>query len=145
MKTSTENRIDEWIARVKRRDAIAAFAFIPGYPAHKTPNPVTKYTVAVFEKERKAAEYFIGNRVGSGTAGRLYEIGLCLRVYAPEGSSGASLLRAASLLSDALEAEDSERAIVTLSLSGIGFDTASRTEYRDIDARLRMLDEEAAA
>ncbi len=144
MMTSIQNRIDEWIARVKQRGAAAAFAFIPGYPAHKTPNPVTKYTVAVTAQEEKSAVFFIGNRIGHSVEGRLYEVGLCLRVYAPEGSSGASLLRECALLSDAFEAEDRNREIVSLSTSGIGFDTASRTEYRDINAKLSMVCKEAA-
>ena len=53
MMTSIVNRIDEWITRVKAYGALKAFEFIPGYPAHKTPSPVTKYTVAVTESEEK--------------------------------------------------------------------------------------------
>lgn len=143
MMTSTENRIDEWIARVKSYGAVAAFDFIPGYPAHKTPSPVTKYTVAVTENSQKTSRFFIGNRIADGCAGRLLQIELRLRIYAPEGSSGASLLRASALLMDALEAQDSENAIDALILSGIGYDTAARVEYRDIIARLSMIEEEA--
>ena len=145
MTASIENRIDEWIARVKDRGAMQAFAFIPGYPAHKTPNPVTKYMVAVTDSAEKVSRFFIGNRIGANKAGRLYEVELRLRVYAPEDSSGSSLLRASALLMDAFEAEDVDRAVYSLSLSGIGFDTASRTEYRDVVARLDFLTEEAAA
>lgn len=145
MTSSTENRIDEWIARVKRHGAMQAFAFIPGYPAHKTPNPVTKYTVAVTNTAEKVSRFFIGNRIGANKAGRLHEVELCLRVYAPEDSSGSSLLRASALLMDAFEAEDIDRAVYSLALSGIGFDTASRTEYRDVIAQLDFLTEEAAA
>ena len=144
MTTSTENRIDEWIARVKRHGAMKAFAFIPGYPAHKTPNPVTKYTVAVVDSEQKVSRFFIGSRIGVRQYGRLYGMELRMRVYAPEGSSGSALLRASALLMDALEREDSERMINYLSLSGIGFDTASRTEYRDVVAQLSIMAEEAA-
>ena len=144
MTSSTENRIDEWIARVKQRGAMRAFAFIPGYPAHKKPNPVTKYTVAVTGSKQKISRFFIGDRVGSNTKGRLYEVELTLRVYAPENSSGSSLLRASALLMDAFEAEDIDRAIYSLSLSGVGFDTASRTEYRDVIARLDFVEKEAA-
>ena len=145
MTSSIENRIDEWIARVKARPSMAAFAFLPGYPAHKTPNPVTKYTVAVAEKEIKASSFFIGDRTGLHLKGKLFDVWLCLRVYAPEGSSGSSLLRASAMLTDAFEAEDRECAVAALSLSGIGYDTASRTEYRDVVARLSMLSEEAVA
>lgn len=144
MTSSTENRIDEWIARVKQHGAIAAFAFIPAYPAHKTPNPVTKYTVAVTNTAQKVGAYFIGNRTGANKAGRIYDIELQLRVYAPDGSAGSSLLRASALLIDALDAEDSERMIRAISLSGIGFDTASRTEFRDVIVKLWMKTEEAA-
>ncbi|MBQ3264321.1 MAG: hypothetical protein IJH07_00955 [Ruminococcus sp.] len=145
MTTSTENRIDEWIARVKHYGAMKAFAFLPGFPAHKTPNPVTKYTVAVVDSEQKVSRFFIGNRIGVAKYGRLYETELRLRVYAPEGSSGSALLRASALLMDALEHEDSGRMINCLSLSGIDFDTASRTEYRDVVVRLSIITEEAAA
>ena len=145
MTSSIENRIDEWIGRVKARPGIAAFAFIPGFPAHKTPNPVTKYTVAVTEKEVKASSWFIGDRTGLNLKGKLYDVHLCLRVYAPEGSAGSSLLRASAMLMDAFEAEDKDCAVAELYLSGIGFDTASRTEFRDVVARLSMIEEEAAA
>lgn len=144
MTTSTDSRIDELIARVKRYGAMSAFAFIPGYPAHKTPNPITKYTVAVTNREVKIGSYFIGNRMGADTAGRLYDVELCLRVYAPEKSSGSALLRASALLMNALEAQDRDREITAMSLSGIGFDTASRTEYRDVAVRLSMAVEGAA-
>lgn len=144
MTSSIENRIDEWITRVKRRGAMRAFAFIPGYPAHKTPNPVTKYTVAVTDSRQKISRFFIGDRIGLNAKGRLYEVELTLRVYAPERSSGSALLRASALLMDAFEAENTDRAINSMSLSGIGFDTASRTEYRDVIARLDFVEKEAA-
>ncbi len=144
MITSIENRIDEWIARVKDYGAVKAFEFIPGYPAHKTPSPVTKYTVAVTEREEKTGTFFIGDQIAEGRTGRLHEIELCLRVYAPEGSSGAALLRASALLMDALEKQDDENAINALILSGIGYDTAARVEYRDVTARLSMIEEAVA-
>ena len=144
MTISTDNRIDELIARVKEYGAMSAFAFIPGYPAHKTPNPVTKYTVAVINREVKIDSCFIGDRIGADTVGKLYDVALCLRVYAPERSSGTALLRASSLLVDALQAQDNEREIASLSMSDIGFDTSSRTEYRDVIAHLSMAIEEAA-
>ena len=40
---------------------------------------------------------------------------------------------------DAVEACDPDREIESVSLSGIGFDTASRTEYRDVNVTLRFL------
>ena len=144
MRTSTVNRIDEWIARVKGYGAVAAFDFIPGYPAHKTPSPVTKYTVAVTESSEKISHYFIGNNIAQRRCGKLAEIELRLRVYAPEGSSGSSLLRASTLLMDAMEVQDSGNAIDSLMLSGIGYDTAARVEYRDVIARLSMAEEAVA-
>ena len=135
MMTSVDNRIDRLIARVKEHGAMRAFAFIPGYPAHKTPNPVTKYTVAVTDEEVKVSRWFIGK----DKRFRIEEVKLCLRVYAPENSSGASLLRASAMLMDAVEACDPDREIESVSLSGIGFDTASRTEYRDVNVTLRFL------
>lgn len=144
MMTSIVNRIDEWIARVKSYGALKAFEFIPGYPAHKTPSPVTKYTVAVTEREEKTGAFFIGNQTAEGCSGRLHEIELILRVYAPEGSSGSALLRASALVMDALEKQDSENAIDTLILSGVGYDTAARVEYRDVTARLSMIEEAVA-
>ena len=144
MTTSTQNRIDEMITRLKSRSAMRQFGFIPGYPPHKTPNPVTKYTVAVTEFEQFVKRYFIGNCSGKNACGRLDEVKLCLRVYAPQRTSGSALLRASAMVADALEASDSERWIVGMSYSGIGFDTASRTEYRDVIARLRILTQEEA-
>lgn len=144
MMTSIVNRIDEWITRVKGYGALKAFEFIPGYPAHKTPSPVTKYTVAVTESEEKTGVFFIGDQIADGRSGKLHEIELRLRVYAPEGSSGAALLRAGTLLMDALEKQDEENAINSLILSGIGYDTAARVEYRDVTARLSMIEEAVA-
>ena len=144
MTTSIVNRIDEWITRVKGYGAVRAFEFIPGYPAHKTPSPVTKYTVAVTESEEKTGAFFIGNQTAEERSGRLHEIELCLRVYAPEGSSGSALLRASALLMDALEKQDEENAIDSLILSGIGYDTAARVEYRDVTAHLSMIEEAVA-
>jgi len=135
MMTSVDNRIDTLISRVKERGAMKAFVFIPGYPAHKTPNPVTKYTVAVTDEEVKVSRWFIGK----DKRFRIEEVKLCLRVYAPENSSGAALLRASALLMDEVEACDPEKSIESVSLSGIGFDTASRTEFRDVNVTLRFL------
>ena len=144
MTTSIMNRIDEWITRVKNYGAVKAFAFIPGYPAHKTPSPVTNYTVAVTESEEKVSHFFIGNCVTEQCTGKMHEIELRLRVYAPEGSSGSALLRASALLIDALEQQDTENAIDALVLSGIGYETAARVEYRDVTARLSMIEEAVA-
>ena len=106
MTTLIDNRIDELISRVKKHGAITDFCFIPAYPPNKTPNPVKKYTVAAENLGTKEKRVFIGNRAGRSLNGRLYEVKLRLRVYAPSYTSGSSLLRACALLADALEAED---------------------------------------
>lgn len=139
MITAADNKIDELISRVKKHGAIVDFCFIPAYPPNKTPNPIKKYTVAVENRSTREKRVFVGNKAGIRLNGRLYEVALRLRVYAPERSSGAALLRASAMLADALEAEDDERYIVATSFSGIGFDTSSRTEYRDIEATLEIL------
>ena len=144
MMTSIVSRIDEWITRVKGYGAVKAFEFIPGYPAHKTPSPVTKYTVAVTESEDKTGTFFIGDQISEQRLGRIHEIELCLRVYAPEGTSGSALLRASTLLMDALEKQDDENAVNAMLLSGIGYDTAARVEYRDVTAYLSMIEEAVA-
>ena len=145
MTTLIDNRIDELISRVKKRGAIADFCFIPAYPPNKTPNPVKKYTVAVENLITKEKRVFVGNKSGLSLSGRLYEVKLRLRVYAPSYTSGSSLLRACALLADALEAEDTERYVAQTAFSGIGFDTSSRTEYRDIFVTLEILLSEEAA
>ena len=144
MTTTADNRIDEFISRVKNHGAIADFCFVPAFPPNKTPNPVKKYTVAVENLGMSEKVVFVGDRSDYYLNGRLYEIKLRLRVYAPSHTSGSALLRACALLADALEAEDSERFILSTSFSGIGFDTASRTEYRDVIAVLGMLLSEEA-
>ena len=67
---------------------------------------------------------------------------LRLRVYAPSRTSGSALLRASSMVMDAAEREDSEGWIRSFLLTGIGFDTASRTEYRDVILKLEIITEE---
>lgn len=145
MTTLIDNRIDELISRVKKHGAIRDFCFIPAYPPNKTPNPVKKYTVAAENLGTKEKRVFVGNKAGLSLNGRLYEVKLRLRVYAPSYTSGSSLLRACALLADALEAEDCERYITETAFSGVGFDTSSRTEYRDILVTLEMLLTEEAA
>lgn len=136
MMTSIDNEIDALLARVKSRAEMRDFVFVPAYPPNKTPNPVKKYTVAVENHEIKHGTVFIGGKFRSLSASRLADVELRLRVYAPEHSSGSALLRASAMLYDALEACDRDRMIVSLAMYGIGFDTASRTEYRDVTARL---------
>ena len=146
MMTSADNRIDELIGRVKNRSLMSGLVFIPAYPPHKTPNPMGRYTVTVGDIEVKPSRYFIGDCVGRDEKGMLAEVVLRLRVYAPERTAGASLIRVTSMLADALDAEDNERWIRSFKQTDIGFDTASRTEYRDLIVQMYMLlSEEAAA
>lgn len=146
MMTSLDNRIDGLIARMKRRGSMGEFVFLPAFPPHKTPNPVRTYTVAVENHEIEGRTEFIGGRIGRASIGYIANVELRLRVYAPERTSGSALLRASSMVMDALESSDSERWLTGVYLSGIGFDTASRTEYRDVVARLKVpLSEEAGA
>ena len=137
--TSADNRIDELVARIKRRASMADYVFLPAYPPHKTPNPMGRYTVAVDTRSVGSKRYFIGNRIGQSRQGYIGRFELCLRVYAPERTSGSALLRATAMLMDAAEAADSEGWIRSFALSGIGFDTASRTEYRDVVLTLEIL------
>ena len=146
MMTSADNRIDELINRVKNRASMTELVFIPAYPPHRTPNPMGRYTVTVGDAQIKPSRYFIGNRAGRNEKGMLAEVDLRLRVYAPERTSGAALLRVTSMLAEALEAEDAERWIRSYRMTDIGFDTASRTEYRDVMVNMYiLLIEEAVA
>ena len=146
MTTLADNRIDELISRVKKRGAIKDFCFIPAYPPDKTPSPIKKYTVTAENRGMREKRVFIGNTAGANLSGRLYEVLLRARVYAPSYTSGSALLRACSMLADAFESEDRDRLINATSFSGVGYDTSSRTEYRDIEFTLEMLlTEEATA
>ena len=142
--TSTDNRIDELISRLKAAEGMDNFTFVPAFPPDKTPNPVKKYTVAAETCGIENDAEFIGGSIGAGERGRLVKATLRLRVYAPQGSSGASLLRASSLAVSALERADRDRLITAVSLSGIGYETAAHSEYRDINVQLRLFVREEA-
>lgn len=139
MMTSTDNRIDELISRAKALDCMEDFVFLPAFPPHKTPNPVRKYTVAVENREVEDSAAFIGGSIGRNERGRLVRTELRLRVYSPQGSSGAALLRASSMAAHALERADRDGLIRSISFYGIGYDTAAHSEFRDITVRLMML------
>lgn len=144
MTSSADNTIDELIKRVKASPVLSGFVFASEYPPRELPNPITKYIVAVGNTGVGTAYRFIGDRVAGDRKGAVYEVALRLRVYAPEDSSGAALLRATSLLADAVERADTGHAIWELSLSGIAYDTAARTVYRDLNLKLGyLLSEEA--
>lgn len=139
MTTVLDNKIDELIGRVKKHHALTECCFVPAYPPRKTPNPIKKYTVTVANDAVRTSRIFIGEKAGAGVKGVVCEAELRMRVYAPERTSGSALLRMTSLLMDALESQDRDRAILSMSLSGISFDTAARVEYRDVIAKLSYL------
>ena len=134
-----DNKIDELIARVKNHHSLTECCFIPAYPPRKTPNPIKKYTVTVANDSVRMSRIFIGGNAAEGVRGFVCEVELRMRVYAPERTSGSALLRVTSLLMDALESQDRDRAILSMSLSGISFDSAARVEYRDVVAKLSYL------
>ena len=139
MTSLIDNQIDMLIRRVRNRLEQADFVFMSAYPPRKQPNPVSKYIVTVENTEVKEAAIFVGGRVGEGKRGKLYEAAVVLRTYAPMKSAGSALLRASSLLADAIDLCDTERAVREIVLYSLCYDTAVRTSYRDIKARLRYL------
>ena len=145
MTSLADNTIDELIKRVKALTQQYGFVFAAEYPAREMPNPIGKYIVTVGNTGVKTSRRFLGDRVTRGRTGVLYEIGLRLRVYAPEESSGAALLRASSLVADAVEQADKDHALWDIDLTGVAYDTAARTVYRDVTVTLGyVLGREAA-
>ena len=139
MTSLIDNNIDELIRRVRLRTAVSDMVFITAYPPRELPNLIAKYTVAVENKGVRQSEVFIGNDVGSGVKGCLYEIGLNLRTYAPRHTSASALLRMTSQLFDALQACDTEDALTQISLGAVDYDSTARTYYRDLHAELGWL------
>ncbi len=139
MTSLIDNLIDILIRRVKSELAQADFVFMTAYPPRKQPNPVSKYIVTVENTEVKESAIFVGGRVGEGKRGKLYEATVVLRTYAPMKSSGSALLRASSLLADAVERCDTEHAVREVVLYSLCYDTSVRTSYRDTKVRLRYL------
>ena len=139
MTSLTDNTIDMLIKRVRRELLAENFAFMTAYPPQAQPNPIGKYVVTVENSEVKEAAVFIGGRVSAGERGKLYEETLCVRTYAPMKTSGSALLRASSLVADALERCDTQRAICGIELFSLCYDTAVRTTYRDMKVRLQYL------
>lgn len=136
MTTLTDNTIDGLIKRIKAIRPVSEFVFSSEYPPREMPNPIGKYVVTVGNTGTRIAERFIGDRAAADRKGALYQVTLRLRMYAPESSAGAALLRASSLLADAVERADTERAVQDIVLSGVVYDTAARTVYRDLTVTL---------
>lgn len=139
MTSLIDNNIDELIKRVRQRTAVSDMVFMTAFPRREVPNPVGKYLVAAENKGVKKSQVFIGDTVGTGLKGSLYEADLTLRTYAPRNTGASALLRMTSLLFDAVEACDTDGAITDISLQEVAFDTAVRTYYRDLHIVLRWL------
>lgn len=144
MTSLADNTIDELIRRVKAQPTVGCFVFASEYPPREMPNPIDKYVVTVGNAGVVPCRRFLGDRVAADSRGSLYEAALRLRVYAPENSAASALLRASSLLADAVERADADRALQSLSLDGVVYDTTARTVYRDLRLTLAyVLCEEA--
>ena len=139
MTSLVDNTIDELIARTRKRTAVSDVTFLTAFSPHDLANPIDRFIAAVENTGVKQAQVFIGNDVGTGVKGRLCDVGLRLRVYAPRNTAAFSLLRKTSLLADALEASDTEDAIASITLSGVSYDSTSRTIFRDLNVRLSWL------
>ena len=139
MTTLVDNTIDELIRRVKASAAVSDFIFASEYPPRLAPNPVDRYLVTVGDTRVRTLRRFVGDRVSADSKGVLYEITLRLRIYAPEGSSGAALLRASSLLNDAVEIADTDKMVTDTELSCVAYDAVERTAYRDLTVTLNYL------
>ena len=139
MTSLVDNNIDELIARTRLHDAVSDMTFLTAYTPRDLMNPIDRYITAVEDTEVKQSQVFIGDDVGRGVKGRLYDVTLRLRVYAPHNSAVFALLRKSSLLADALEASDTEGAITGISLGGVAYENAARTVYRDLTLRLSFL------
>ena len=146
MTTLMDNTIDELVRRMKERTAMTDFVFSAEYPPRELPNPIDRYVVTVTNNCVRVKRQFVGGMVAEGIKGALYECSLRLRTYAPENTSGAALLRATSLLADALDAADTDRAVQEMTLSDVAYDAVARTVWRDLNVTLGfVLCEEAAA
>ena len=132
MTSLIDNNIDELIKRVRQRTAVSDMVFVTAYPPRELPNPFDKYTVTVDNTGVRQSQVFIGDTIGSGLKGRLYEIGLTMRVYAPRDTSAAALLRMSAQLFDAVECCDDDDAITDMEMGEVKYDTTSRTICRDL-------------
>ena len=139
MTSLIDNTIDELIGRVRQRTAVSDMVFMSAYPPRRIPNPINKYIVVADQTGVERSQVFIGDTVGAGMKGALYEVKLTLRVYAPRNTAASALLRMSSLLYDAVEACDQDRMITDMRLGAIGYDNVERTAYRVIGVRLSLL------
>ena len=133
MTSRIDNNIDELIRAVMDKAEFSDFVFYPAYPPREVPTPIEKYTVAVENVSVRTAQGFIGGAVAENSKGALFEAKVRLRVYAPRLSSGEALLRATSVLADALKDAYSVGSVDDIELKQIKHDLAVRTAYRDIE------------
>lgn len=144
MTSLADNTIDELMKRVRALRGVSEFVFSSEYPPREMPSPIGKYVVTVGNTELRAKIRFVGAQPAPDRRGALYEAILRLRVYAPENSSASALLRASSLLADAVERADSDRCVQDIVLSQVVYDATARTVYRDLTVTVWLvLSEEA--
>ena len=132
MTSLIDNNIDELIKRVRQRTAVSDMVFVTAYPPRELPNPFDKYTVTVENTGIRQSQVFIGDTIGRGLTGRLYDISVTMRVYAPRDTSAAALLRMSAQLFDAVECCDRDDMVTKMEMGEVRYDTASRTIYRDL-------------
>ena len=128
MTSSIDNNIDGLIKRVRQRPAVSDIVFM-----------ADRYTATVSNTGVKQSQVFIGDTVGTGLRGYLYEAKLVIRVYAPRDTSASALLRISSLLFDAFDACNTDGAITNLSLGEVAYDGTARTVYRDLRVDLSWI------
>lgn len=131
-----DNTIDDLIRRVRRVRSMENYVFAAEYPPRETPHPIERYVVTPVNTEMRIKRRFVGDRIAPDRTGTLFQAGLLLRVYAPEKSVGSALLRATSLLADAVEAADEDRIVQDIAFSCIHYDPTVHTVYRDLTVTL---------
>ena len=131
--TQIESNIDEFILRLKNDAELKDFAFTKAYSRNYVPNPIDKFVVAVNTLDTKIKKEFIGKSIGENIQGKIYETKVRLRVYAKTKDHASSLVEATYMLSKKIQSHDTENLIESISLTGISYDGAVKTVYRDIE------------
>ena len=133
MTSRIDNNIDELIRNIMNKTEFSGFMFYPSYPPREVPTPIEKYTVAVEDAAVTTSQGFIGDAVAENKRGSVIRAKVRLRVYAPQRTSGEALLRASSVLADAVAKAECSGAVGNVELKQIKHDLAVRTSYRDIE------------
>lgn len=139
MTSLIDNNIDELMKRVREYPTVSDFVYMNAFPPRGLPSPVDRYTVAVMNNGYEVSRMFIGECVDTGMKGSVYDVALTLRVFAPSDTAGSALLRATSLLMDAVSACDVDGYVSGMSVCGIAYESDVRTVYRDIRLTLSMI------